>query len=254
MGEKETREVPQMRNRCPICEDQDVFYAHGPYVECMTCSFWYQIEPGEKLYEGSHEKPGDQMSQHEKDVNYLMAKELYERFLKGRESACALDIGAKFPWLMHCINKISGGTTETWAIDGVKEIEAFCKGYDLSVKGFWCDFELTNYVNGSWPWGNREFDLICMVHMIEHLYSPIESLNKVRHLMKPDGKFFIRCPSSDVKGIERDFTEVHYSIHPQIWNKKSLEYMAKKVGFEILIENEVQPGQRDLILGIGGSN
>ena len=145
---------------------------------------------------------------------------------------------------MHCLNLISKNKVQTWAIDGIPEIEYFVAKHNLHVAGRMCDFEEAK----EYPWHDLKFDLITMVHIIEHFYNPIETMRKVYDLLEDEGKLFIRCPSSDVQGIERDFTIGHYDIHPQIWNKKSLEAMAKKVGFDILLNMEVIPGQRDLIL------
>jgi 2-polyprenyl-3-methyl-5-hydroxy-6-metoxy-1,4-benzoquinol methylase len=238
-----------MRTECPVCEDREFELLRNgtPYVECVKCGLWYQQTLPEKIYEGAHEKRGDTMSFDERSVNFQIALQLYDRFFKKEQQATALDIGAKYPWLMHCLSMVSEGRIETWAVDGIKEIEGFCEDQKLQVKGVMCDFETTK----TYPWNDLKFDLITMVHIIEHFYDPVATMSKVFHLLKENGKVFVRCPSSDVFGIERDFTEGHYTIHPQIFNKKSLTYLAKSLGFSILMENELVPGQRDLILTNG---
>lgn len=235
------------RLECPICEDRDYRTLDNgtPYVQCYKCDFWYQRELAPKVYEGSHEASGDTMSQGERNVNYSLAEQLHNMFFEDKDTnSFALDIGAKFPWLMHCLKMFGHGKIQTWAIDGIPEIEQFCKKYELAVNGFQCDFETAD----KYPWSDIQFDLITMVHVIEHFYNPLHTLSKVFNILKPDGKLFIRCPAHDVKGIERDFTDSHYTIHPQIWGKRSLEYMAESLGFKILMQNELRPGQRDLVL------
>lgn len=235
------------RLECPICEDRDykVLDNGTPYVQCRKCDFWYQRELPTKLYEASHEQPGDAMSSNDKAVNANVALQLYDLFLRSKRLSFALDIGAKFPWLMHSLNIISEGKVETWAIDGIPDLEYFVLRHELKVNGHTCDFETAD----KYPWGNKlKFDLITMIHVIEHFYDPVPTLSKVHNLLTSDGKVFIRCPAHDVSGIERDFTESHYTIHPQIWGKRSLEYMAESLGFKILMKNELQPGQRDLVL------
>lgn len=247
------------REYCPICSCHTfrkprVADKH-PYVECVGCGFWTQQNFGSKVYEASHEVPGDTMSEADKHLNFQIAGFLYLNYLhsqvvelRGKESLSALDIGAKFPWLMHSLFEISQGKVSTWAIDGIPEIETFCEKYNLMVHGVQCDFEETIWEGKPFPWRDQKFDLVVMVHMIEHLYNPMDSLKKVHSILESDGTFFIRCPSSDVVGIERDFTPGHYDIHPQIWNNTSLEIMAAMIGFEIKMNNVVYPGQRDLIL------
>lgn len=244
-----------IRNICPICESDNFRRPRlpgHPYMECIGCGFWTQQNLKPKVYEAFHEKSGDTMSDSEKELNFQIAGSLYLNVLFQKvyagQNVTALDIGAKFPWLMHCLNQVSLSKISTWAIDGVPEIVKFCHEKSLSVNGAMCDFEKTIENGEAFPWGDEKFDLIVMIHMIEHLYKPLNSLRKVHELLKENGTFFIRCPASDVEGIERDFTPGHYDIHPQIWNKKSLEIMAAMVGFEIKMNNELRPGQRDLLL------
>jgi len=229
-----------LRNTCPICENSSVVQvredlAPHPYLGCATCGFWYQRELKPKVYEASHEAPGDSMSQHDKDVNRDLARRIFDL----TKPTSSLDIGAKYPYLAHCFGELG---VEAWAIDGIPEIMSFSQGLKVSARPW--DFEDPATVE-SLP---QSLGLITMIHMIEHLYRPILACVDVYNLLAPGGHFFIRCPANDVRGIDRDFTPGHFTIHPQIWGKRSLEFMAKKVGFQIVQEYAFEPGQRDMLL------
>lgn len=237
-----------LRPACPICESPDVAQVRKdlgphPYLGCPSCEFFYQRELKPKVYEAHHEAPGDTMSLMDRQANKALASWLYG-MLPASHPPVTLDIGAKYPYLAHCLGERGA---DAYAIDGIPEIVKFAQG--LRVKAFQCDFEGTANRDVPTPKGIPEqFDLITMVHMIEHLYEPLYSCRTVWHTLKPGGLFFIRCPAHDVPGIERDFTPGHYDIHPQIWGAKSLLLMAEKCGFAVEHHVGFEPGQRDLIL------
>ena len=44
----------------------------------------------------------------------------------------------------------------------------------------------------------------------------------MKALLKPDGKLFLRLPSNDVPGWERDMDDFHFVIHPFYHSLSSL--------------------------------
>ena len=239
------------RDVCPICsgpatrKPRPELEPH-PYVECTACGFYYQQNLVPKVYEAHHEAPGDQMSPGDRQINQALAAALDGKFAKegADKGLYALDIGSKYPWLSHCLGNLGW---VSFAIDGIPEIEKFVAAEKLNVKGFQCDFELCARGKEKWPWDEMKFDLITLIHVVEHFYNPMETLQDIFNLMNPSGMLFIRCPDSRVDGIERDFTKGHYDIHPQIWNKKAFEIACAKIGF-VIEETYTMYGQRDLIL------
>lgn len=65
------------RNSCPICDcpshSKPNFTIKNPYVRCDSCSFMYQINLVDKVYEAHHEVSGDLMSEADKRVNADLA-------------------------------------------------------------------------------------------------------------------------------------------------------------------------------------
>ena len=227
---------------CPVCQENKSikpnlpFKKEHPYVQCTSCSILYQQNPCDKVYEASHELPGDQMSEEEKVVNNDLAHLLYMK--SSVNSPKTFDIGAKFPYLAHCLAQYGASA---YACDGISEILDFTKKHNLKVNSYQYDFE--DYTS-KLPWGLFDFDIVTLIHMAEHLYYPVKAFKRLATLMADDCLLFIRCPDYEVEGIERDFTEGHYTIHPVIWNFKSMETALNEAGLRI-VETDTFYGQRD---------
>lgn len=245
------------RDACPICACREFTLPRPdlqphPYQACSACGFYYQAQLIDKVYEGFHEMPGDTMSQHERDVNQYLANTFNSWFPAQSEAPApktCLDIGSKYPWLSHCLGLLGW---QSYAIDGIPEILQFTQAEQLHVTSFQCDFEKHSQSGQAWPWDQglatpMQFDFISIIHVIEHFYFPLAALKAIFDLLKPDGILFVRCPDSQADGVERDFTEGHYTIHPQIWCLDALQLAAHKTGFTI---KETWPmyGQRDIVL------
>jgi 2-polyprenyl-3-methyl-5-hydroxy-6-metoxy-1,4-benzoquinol methylase len=143
----------------------------------------------------------------------------------------ALDVGSKFPWLSHKIAQNHGW--ETYACDGIPEILEFKELHKLQVNAFQIDFEKA--AKEGYPWGNIAFDVLTMVHVIEHIYYPLDALREMHKLLSDDGMMFVRCPNSDIRGIDHEIkTPSYWDIHVQIWNDKSIFEAFKRTGFKVI--------------------
>ena len=246
-----------MSNNCPVCStpsDKKVVNPNNqqpsPYWMCPTCGLFFQSPLPPKVYEGVHEKDNDghsaRMGDHEKAVNNSLAEKIFVDFMGSKPGRC-LDIGSKYPYLSKCFNDL--GCT-SYGMDAIVEVPEYSK--ELNVPMILGDFEqlsieeiLAQTTNG------EKFDLITLVHCFEHLYDMQGSLKKMKALLKEDGKVFLRLPSSEVSGWERDMNEFHFVIHPFYHCLSSL--------LELLVRGEdlftidwtdsmSGAGQRDLIL------
>ena len=84
---------------------------------------------------------------------------------------------------------------------------------------------------------DKNFDVICMFHVFEHIRKPIEFLNTCKPLLNRGGYIVIEVPCSSDPLLTlynnsefKDF--VFQPMHPMIYNEKSLNYVFKKSGFE----------------------
>jgi SAM-dependent methyltransferase len=80
------------------------------------------------------------------------------------------------------------------------------------------------------PPGPR-FDLVCLVHVIEHFNSPMLALQAIHALLRPGGRLYVECPNlaAPFATPERMFHFAHvYNFTP--W---ALLAVARKCGFEV---------------------
>ena len=81
---------------------------------------------------------------------------------------------------------------------------------------------------------NERFDIIILIHVIEHLDYPLEDLNKVYNMLKPKGKVVIACPN--VGSVERIIFGKYWDgwdipRHIYHFNQKSVKHILETAGF-----------------------
>jgi len=75
-------------------------------------------------------------------------------------------------------------------------------------------------LNATWPWGDSSVDEIRAWDIIEHLRSPIHTMNEAFRVLKPRGIFDIEVPTTDGRGWAQD--PGHICWPP--WNRNSFFY------------------------------
>ena len=234
---------------CPVCSViGKTEVTSTPYFKCEGCGLYYQPEMGDKVYEGEHEIAGNLMSEADKQANSYLASQLYNHLSKLKHpSYTHLDIGSKYPYLGHCLQKL--GPVTSLAMDGIEEGPSF--GEELEVEMLHADFEKEHWeiTDTAKNLLEGKVDLLTLVHCFEHFYKPLKALKRLRSLIKDDGILFIRSPDSGVPGIERDFTPGHYSIHPVIWSQSAFyEALYQTETFTVTESYPLGGGQRDYLL------
>ena len=240
-------------SQCPICNTiSTTMKVNTPYHTCGSCGLWFQHPLPPKAYEAYHEKtmdggPGGElaMDDYSKEINKGLANEIFTKWL-GSKPSKILDVGAKYPYLVHCFQQLG---CEAYGMDHIDETEDFGKA--LGVKMLYADFEAISEEQVK-EWTQVEkFDMISMIHLFEHMYDPIAALRKAKSLLTDDGILFLRLPDHDTDGYEKDLTPGHYQIHPYFHSLSSI--------LEILVQAEdaftivgtgpiIGAGQRDVIL------
>jgi 2-polyprenyl-3-methyl-5-hydroxy-6-metoxy-1,4-benzoquinol methylase len=85
--------------------------------------------------------------------------------------------------------------------------------------------------------GPRTFDLISMVHVIEHFHEPMLAILKMKSLLNRNGVIFLRTPLNDTTGLTRwHLTEYHFQVHPVIFSQRSLKMMCELSGLQLVYE------------------
>jgi len=88
----------------------------------------------------------------------------------------------------------------------------------------------------------EKFDIIWMVHVLEHLVDPVNVLIRIKNNMKQDSVFFIEVPNCENdKMLNASIIENPHVYH---FTKKSLENIVKKADFKIKKADYFRPATK----------
>jgi len=82
----------------------------------------------------------------------------------------------------------------------------------------------------------RYADVICLLHVIEHLYDPMSTLIECVRILKPDGRLIIATPNSASLGhlwFRSNWWALDPPRHLMIFNPRSLRSLVSSAGLEI---------------------
>ena len=86
------------------------------------------------------------------------------------------------------------------------------------------------------PFSDEFFDLITMLHVVEHLDQPEETIIKVRDILKHNGTLIIATPDFDGALARRfgdNYRLLHDKTHISLFSRISLRHFLEDFGFEI---------------------
>jgi SAM-dependent methyltransferase len=195
-----------------------------PYETCTRCGLWLQLPPPPFQYEAD-DKEGAGM----KEVALSEAghfRWLSNLLVNTYGPNSVLDIGPSYPIMLKCMQ--DKGVSTVLGIDGSPYILEY--GEELEVPVICGDFMEHDF-------GPRRFDLISMVHVIEHFHEPLYAIMKMKSLLNPNGVIFLRTPLNDTEGLTRwHLTEYHFQVHPIIFSQRSLKMMCELAGLQMVYE------------------
>jgi len=227
---------------CVVCGETIHSSVEGtPYSRCTDCGFWYQCPPPVPRQEmRAVEDRGHLMSQSDKGVNNAIAQYLWKKY----SPRSVLDIGSKYPYLLHCLKR--AGVEHVQGVDFCNNAVEY--GHQLKVPMVCGDF--LQYAPG------RKYEMITMIHLIEHFIDPRRLVRKAKRLLADGGTLIVRTPyvaddlaaSLVLRGgdASRDMTEQHYEIHPVLFSEHALVSLLEQEGFEITHTVRLAVGQIDI--------
>ncbi len=77
------------------------------------------------------------------------------------------------------------------------------------------------------------YDIVTMIHVLEHIFDPVSFLRKLHAVMNPEGILFIQCPF--FKRNPFDLTVVDHCSH---FSPDTLAYALNAAGFKILLQRD----------------
>ena len=225
--------VPRLR--CPLCgksearviSEMDSFGFKVRYYLCKTCGFVYQ-NPGEsaaadpvfyqetyrQLYQATEEPTA-------KDLRQQRLRAEYQLELLQNHGVCrlsrALDIGASSGTLLQTIHEAYGAETV-----GVEPGNAYRKLAE--AKGFKLYPSLELLKAGD----TERFDMVSMMHVLEHLEDPLGTLREIRlDLLADNGFLLVEVPNF--------YAHDSYELaHLSCFTEHTLAEMLTQAGYKIL--------------------
>lgn len=96
-----------------------------------------------------------------------------------------------------------------------------------------------NYNSGLF---NEKFDLVTLIHVLEHIAEPVEFLKEIRKDLKPKGIVFIESPDVIELKYSSEDHEAFASEHYHVFSIGSLLVTIERAGFlPIVLEREMSP-------------
>jgi len=91
----------------------------------------------------------------------------------------------------------------------------------------------------------KKFDVISLIHVIEHIYQPIEILKRLSNLLKQSGSLIIETPNADdallTKYECKEFQNwTYWSHHPILYNYIGMHNLLQAANLKIISNESVQ--------------
>lgn len=207
-------------------------------VKCNKCGFIYTnptITGADRLEKLHYSSPDTYDATKEQDPLQMFTKRI-GILKKHKASGKVLDIGAgKGEFMVAAKN--SGYDTY-----GIEPSKGLCEYANEKNQ--------LNVINGfledvSNP--EKEYDLVTMNHVFEHIENPHETLELIKSFLKPDGMLFIEVPNTDsffLKLIDFYYkikrlnwssrlSPLHPPFHKYGYNKAALTYILKEHNYNV---------------------
>lgn len=220
---------------CPVCGFPNILYFHKKnyyvYFRCPECKLVFlqpvpSVQKIASLYDKHYEFRVDKTAQArftEQAQSVLKKIRTYAPM-----SQTLLDIGAGFGTFVklakqHGFNPLG--------LEPAKNLYRIAKKDNLKMLNL--GFETYFLQNPK-----SKFDVISLIHVVEHLREPEKALRKIIGRLKPNGVLFIETPNADshlfnVEGPEYTFLTPPDHIH--LFSAKSLESLVRGLGHDVSI-------------------
>jgi 2-polyprenyl-3-methyl-5-hydroxy-6-metoxy-1,4-benzoquinol methylase len=97
------------------------------------------------------------------------------------------------------------------------------------------------------PFGDGRFSAITMTDLLEHVADPLDTLMRVRQLLRPDGIVLITTPNTaSLTRLAMGAKWTHYKVeHLYYLNPRSMAMLAERAGFQVL---SIRPASKAITL------
>jgi 2-polyprenyl-3-methyl-5-hydroxy-6-metoxy-1,4-benzoquinol methylase len=239
------------RAPCPLCGAQepgevilvgrdDAWRKKGsfPLVPCGSCGLVYQCprpspETMRYYYEDCYSGKSKEDMRHTqlesplvRLLNYYRIATI-EKVRKLAPGQRVLDVGASYGGFIEMARVKRG--VEAWAIDlDPGSIEGFVNKEDIQVT---CG----DLLEVAYP--SDHFDVVTLFETLEHVYSPVQTLEEVKRILKPGGLVSVEVPNWD-SWVRPLFGTAWFPLllptHLQHFSRHHLRLCAQQAGLEVM--------------------
>ena len=114
-------------------------------------------------------------------------------------------------------------------------------------------------VEDALPFAEKEFDVVTMLAVLEHLSTPTSVMHEIRRVLRPGGKVVLTVPSRAAKPVLEFLafrlgivSSVQIADHKKYFNKKDLVALFTETGFIIENHSYFQAGMNNFCVGVRG--
>jgi 2-polyprenyl-3-methyl-5-hydroxy-6-metoxy-1,4-benzoquinol methylase len=102
-------------------------------------------------------------------------------------------------------------------------------------------------LDGAWDENPGRYDLVIARHVLEHVFAPVEFLEKIKRVLKPEGIVYLAVPNA-LEGDDRKAISWFRNVHLYYFNAHTLERICNRAGLQFL-----DYGEREEIWAVLGS-
>lgn len=253
-----------MNIKCQICNNESnliTLYTYGSadkyekwmgiedvnrcWLMCMRCGFHFQIrnydiKKLEKIYKYGYRQKGFRTETIEEAFERIRNTEDNENesryiwfgmHIKYEESKNVLDIGSGIGVWPEILTRTG------FNVDCVEENELSID-FIYEKLGLKCFNGIDNVLG--------EYDVISLIHVLEHIEKPVVFLKKIKKLLREGGKIFVEVPdASEFKYLEKDHDEFN-SCHVVFYDMGNLFRILKFAGYHVTDMHIEKTKQRNL--------
>jgi 2-polyprenyl-3-methyl-5-hydroxy-6-metoxy-1,4-benzoquinol methylase len=227
-------------DHCSVVFDAGVAQFHR-IVRCKSCGLMY-ANPRSAIPEHAllRERDPDAPGWLEQYTLRRLKEEQQVCDLAGTRAAlCAdhpergrlLEIGSGFGCLLDVLGR------DGWDVLGLDPFEGFCR---YAREHFGVETRPTILEDAGLSDG--AFEVVLMLHVIEHLHDPLGTLREIHRVLAPGGTLVLETPRYD-SGMFRLFGRRERSVscdaHLTFYTNRTLRALAERAGYEVLEVAEV---------------
>jgi len=254
----ENKQLKLTHVRCCICETDDAapvgagedyeYHTSGDTFSAMRCNscglIYLNPRPDVSEFETIYPPDYHAFDFAEEDFGFvykvrsrLEAKRLLSWCEDLPGDARILDVGCGDGFHLNLLKKYGG---KTWTFEGIDmDKRAVEQAEKSGLKVYLGSIEAIDLPKDA-------YDLALMIQTIEHVEQPFEILSAVKSVLKTGGKLVIVTDNTDALDFKifkgAYWGGYHFPRHWNLFNRKSLEKLAERVGFEVAdLTTQVSP-------------